>query len=696
MKIVSLILGLIVFVPNSVTASEVEQLTPVLIIPGIMGSELYENDELIWPDLVRLVGNPFDGFLSESLRLDQNGNSIRQIKAKAVIKKILTSDTFEGLIDELTANGYVLGENLFLFPYDWRLDLNQTRHLLAVAINSILSLSGAEKVDIIAHSMGGLLAKNYVEEYGGSLVQRFITVGTPHLGAPKSFNVLMSGDLDIPFGVVNASRIKEIAINSPAIYQLLPNIVFIPSTSRYLVTVIDGITQELNYDEINQFLVDMGKNESLINRARNLHNALLTTSINGVFDGVETHNIIGCKNPTQYTYYINPVTGSILYTKYGTGDGTVPLMSGMVFNSIKYFVPNVSHVDLPANENIRQLIASILKGVPQPSSLIMPQQDNCVLNGKTLNWRSPVEVHVYDQLGNHSGLSLDGIVENNIPGAAFDMIDGHVYIFLPTDAGQVYFIEGTGTDNGTFDLITADVINGETLNSVLYDNVPVIMGSRIEIEISNSSDNQLLVSNQEGDFQPVIPVGEFESIGQLLAMAMIKIEPVVLEEEFVAQDDPQSVFSGGGGLVVDTQPSEQVIGQVLGESINKFRDSTLVLDTSDNQTIYIIGSGGKRFGFASAEVFLNLGFSFGQVITGDLSQYDFGGLVETIESHHPNGSVIYDGQTIWLINHDMIYGFTTMHEFLSKGFVIEQVINSNKYDELLIQQKTRPPAGGRV
>jgi triacylglycerol esterase/lipase EstA (alpha/beta hydrolase family) len=53
---------------------------------------------------------------------------------------------------------------------------------LAFAIDSLKSATGATKVVILAHSMGGLVSRSYIQELGGQDVDRLITIGTPHAG----------------------------------------------------------------------------------------------------------------------------------------------------------------------------------------------------------------------------------------------------------------------------------------------------------------------------------------------------------------------------------------------------------------------------------------------------------------------------------------------------------------------------------
>ena len=77
---------------------------------------------------------------------------------------------------------------LFTFPYDWRADNNITARLLKEKIQRVKEISGRDKVDIVAHSMGGLVARSYIEgnDYQNDIDQ-VVFLGTPHLGSPESY-----------------------------------------------------------------------------------------------------------------------------------------------------------------------------------------------------------------------------------------------------------------------------------------------------------------------------------------------------------------------------------------------------------------------------------------------------------------------------------------------------------------------------
>ena len=133
---------------NFVEIPEEEVIDPVIIIPGILGSE------------------------------QKNGIF--------VIDPIL--HTYDDLIDTLKANGFEEGSDLFTFPYNWRQSNVLSAHELKNKIADIKSICSCSRVDLVAHSMGGLVTRQYIasSEYGDD-VDQLIFMGTPHLGTPWAY-----------------------------------------------------------------------------------------------------------------------------------------------------------------------------------------------------------------------------------------------------------------------------------------------------------------------------------------------------------------------------------------------------------------------------------------------------------------------------------------------------------------------------
>ncbi|MEK9166314.1 MAG: hypothetical protein AAB846_01105, partial [Patescibacteria group bacterium] len=107
------------------------------------------------------------------------------------------SHTYDNLVNTLAANGYTLGINLFVMPYDWRQSNVLTALQLRDQINGVQEVCRCEKVDLVAHSMGGLVARQYIQsdKYEND-VDQLIFLGTPHLGAPKAYLMWEGGEND--------------------------------------------------------------------------------------------------------------------------------------------------------------------------------------------------------------------------------------------------------------------------------------------------------------------------------------------------------------------------------------------------------------------------------------------------------------------------------------------------------------------
>src|SRR5680860_1516453 len=80
---------------------------------------------------------------------------------------------------------------LSVHTFDYNPMLNSMGQLaaqLAVEVQRVLAATGAECCMIVGHSMGGLVARSYVQDLGGQdTVDTVITLGTPHRGTYTSY-----------------------------------------------------------------------------------------------------------------------------------------------------------------------------------------------------------------------------------------------------------------------------------------------------------------------------------------------------------------------------------------------------------------------------------------------------------------------------------------------------------------------------
>jgi hypothetical protein len=482
------------------------QKTPVLILPGVLGTELENNEELLWANLK--MANPFgdDDFMDPlALNLDLTSTD-SSVKILGIVKKVgpvgLEFDYSKSLIEEFINQGYIEEQDLFTFPYDWRYGVSgkypsgsTTVDLLKTKINEIISQTGSAKVDIIAHSTGGLLVKKYVMDNPASHnLNKVVMVGVPNLGAPKAVKVLLEGDGFGVFGL-NDSEMKKLAKNMPVIYDLAPNRIFFDTKGSFVKIVEQKFlapsnTKDLNYDESKTFLIQgHGLNEMAYNKAQDLHtNQFIDFDLRTA--GVDVYNLAGCKSATigqvverQYENFKGDKSVSYDSPKEISGDETVPFESAdslKVDDNKEFYAKKFKHSELLSANGTRQLITNLISGsnLDIGNKIITKQQlsndiNQCEIKGKQIKILSPLDIEVFDQKGNRLGFGEDGSLQKNIPGADFNVFGDHKFIFLPEDEGETYTINLTGTGSGSFTLGITEIDGEEILGSENFVNLPV-------------------------------------------------------------------------------------------------------------------------------------------------------------------------------------------------------------------------------
>jgi len=521
-------------IPVSVTRN------PVIIIPGILASYMNRNDNNkteVWPKLVKAFVPGKDSYLDElSLNLLGQPDTLYSIMLptdifrKIDVLRLGSVDFFDGLIKQLESDGYVEGKDLFVFPYDWRLDIRSSVSdvyspmliSLKDRIDQILQQTGSQKVDIIAHSMGGLLAKYYIKHFGESKVGKFVDIATPHLGAPNALTTLISGDnmgIRIGWLGLNPIEIKKISQNMISTYQLLPSPdYFLPNSSDYSYYVDDlddydnnGVKGKLTYDQTMEFLKNSGRNEFLLNSSASIHRDL--DNMNPADYGVQAYNIVGCGTPTMGKFFTlgkQSESDPEYDIAYISGDGTVPERSSETFPSIKqYYATGQTHTMMPSASGIKELILSILTNKENDfdftsHSNISTSTENCKLpNGIFLSFHSPVAVNIYDSTGNHTGPDADGNIELNISGVIYDIFENNKFIFLPE--GMNYQIKLQATDQGSFSSHIKKIQNGEIISTTYFSEIPLQSTStKANMDIYNSTPSIVLDSEGDGSILDVI------------------------------------------------------------------------------------------------------------------------------------------------------------------------------------------------
>lgn len=103
---------------------------------------------------------------------------------------------YDNLKNTLITNaGYQDGVNYFEYYYDWRKPLTILADEFKQYLDSIPSLQN-QKVNLVGHSLGGLLARTYAQKYGLDKINQIITIGSPHEGVVQTYNAWEGGLID--------------------------------------------------------------------------------------------------------------------------------------------------------------------------------------------------------------------------------------------------------------------------------------------------------------------------------------------------------------------------------------------------------------------------------------------------------------------------------------------------------------------
>lgn len=316
----------------------------IMFLPGIMASRLYDGDNQLWEPGVLTKDSEF-----EALYLDVNGHSLDpNIATKDVLDNGYAYGQFVADLATMKASGVI--NDYEAVPYDWRLSMadvlsSGTKRsdgsiiysstnddaYIEDTLRRLASGSKSGKVTIVAHSNGGLVTKALINQLGGEasgLIDKVIFVGVPQLGTPQAIGSLLHGyDAGLPDiypFILSPERARDLAINMPMIYQLLPFSDYYDgegtSVSTPYVTFEDGAATQafidsygyaITPDELIDFLNgtegrSMATYSDLANptiaNADLLANALsLQSEINSSWEapvGIEVHQIAGVGETT--------------------------------------------------------------------------------------------------------------------------------------------------------------------------------------------------------------------------------------------------------------------------------------------------------------------------------------------------------------------------------------------------------------
>ena len=423
--------------------------------------------------------------------------------------------TYDNLMEALIAAGYredsllEAKPTLFTFPYDWRADNNITAGLLKEKIQRVKEISGRDKVDIIAHSMGGLVARSYIEgnDYQNDIDQ-VVFLGTPHLGSPESYlkyegaefvekwdwfkkyffqiEAAFNGYLDLT---------DYIRVQVPAVEQLLPIYSYLKDKQQDNSWQLR--TYPLNYPQ-NNYLENLNSqtNVNLLKQRANITNIIADLGVDSTLNFLR---VIADPNPNDNKWqngYPEDLEKNLDSLEKGNGDSTVPLSSANSISGVEVIETNSSdHESLPTV--MQKEVIKTLTG-KEPSDYFNSKITATIKRWAFFRVYSPVDFAVIAPDGKRIGKDFSGNVEiNQIPDAFYSGFGGQAeFVLIPNPADGEYKIEVQGVANGGEYTLANGIIDGNNEISREFSGT-IAPGVQRDFNITYSAASENPISDLE-------------------------------------------------------------------------------------------------------------------------------------------------------------------------------------------------------
>jgi pimeloyl-ACP methyl ester carboxylesterase len=348
----------------------------VVLLPGIMGSDLSTLDksgdeDVIWINYVRLVLGQI-----KRLKLGPDGSQEADPGLK-INPKSINKRFYARAVLWLRARW-----NVEPFAFDWRKDINVSSDALARFIREKF---GGKPVNLVAHSMGGLVSRNFIRLHrelwdkmrgdNGGRGGRLIMLGTPNYGSFVIPQTLTGVEklvrwLEIADLNHNIKELLEIINTFVGLYQMLPAPTKIPASIQAIYRKDSWgkfPVSERHFNRTMQFHFDL-ENEQTIDPERMIY-------------------IAGCNRETLSGLKL-VAPGEFDYEVTYDGDGRVPHELGLLKDVPTYYIEE-THADLARNEKVLTAIDELLeRGRTSVLSTRTVAARTVPIGGK--RWRRPI------------------------------------------------------------------------------------------------------------------------------------------------------------------------------------------------------------------------------------------------------------------------------------------------------------------
>lgn len=309
---------------------------------------------------------------------------------------------YEPFIENLKTLGYVEGKNLFICYYEWWKNIPDVINTVMSKINEAKIKTGADKVDILCHSMGGLVGRSYIQSsfYRGD-VSKLIFLSSPHFGSVNAYyaweggvippdnnddflNILLKGFL-WAIGKIKGEKNELMVIRNyiPSLKELMPSKEFGNYIFKYPIVNNKIIFKNILYmKEQNDFLNELNDSINLIyNRVDDIY----------VFSGnkIYTNKFVQVEDIKDEILW--PDGKAIGVVRDDNGDGTVLRKSALGISGKKYvlneghgsilngsipYLKEILGIEDAPKSSIIEKIASFLSILTDKKVLVLDRKQN--------------------------------------------------------------------------------------------------------------------------------------------------------------------------------------------------------------------------------------------------------------------------------------------------------------------------------
>ncbi|MFO0550933.1 MAG: hypothetical protein U0271_21260 [Polyangiaceae bacterium] len=250
-------------------ASTEERTIPIVVVPGFMGTRLYDSvsKKLVWNPTGGGWGGGAPGdFAADATRLvnltpldpveplaDASATELADNKAIPHYSN-LVPDYYQDLcaaLRDLSGLADAEAETpawraaVYVCGYDWRLSAADAATRLQTVVAEARTQNGREKVIIVAHCQGGLVSRYYSRKLGGrGSIRAMFLIGSPILGAVSAYTTMKAG-LPLDTGdwrslfvrgrmLLGQTGSRDLLRALPGAYEMLPTRVYCENNKSWL------------------------------------------------------------------------------------------------------------------------------------------------------------------------------------------------------------------------------------------------------------------------------------------------------------------------------------------------------------------------------------------------------------------------------------------------------------------------------